>query len=189
MPDQNLPYFIAKTLHRKRPIHPYAIEPIINIMPKINLLSCIFPIIIVDYPQKGGIMKRILLLVLILFVVPVFGQTYTDTEFIVEGEPTTTQPVIPQPGISTVTTTTTTSSCVPPATTTVVTTTTEQPIYVGMNKYHVVEVLGQPTYVEKFRRFAGRQQGIYDEIWTYQTPTGTTVVYIKERRVMKVEYR
>lgn len=114
-------------------------------------------------------MKTILSILVVLSVVPVFAQTYTTEEFIVTGEPTTTTP----------------------ATTTVVTTTTttEAPIYVGMNKYHVVEVLGHPTYVEKFRRFAGRQQGIYDEVWTYQGPTCTTYVYIKERRVARIEYR
>lgn len=119
-------------------------------------------------------MRKILLLLLVLSVAPVFAQTYTETEFIVEGEPTTTQPIVTQPVATT---------------TTVVTTTAEAPIYVGMGKYHVIEVMGQPTYVERFRKIRGRQQGIYDEIWTYQTPTGTTVVYIKERRVMRIEYR
>lgn len=100
--------------------------------------------------------------------------------------------VVPQPGTTTVTTTTTTTpgTCVVPVTpTTVVTTTTETPIYIGMSRYHVIEVMGQPTYVEKFKRFRARQPGIYDEVLTYQTPTGVTYVYIKERRVEKIEYR
>lgn len=124
-------------------------------------------------------MKTILSILVVLSVVPVFAQTYTTEEFVVTGEPTTT------------TTTTTGSYAVPTAatTTTVVTTTAEAPIYVGMNKYHVVEVLGHPTDVQRFRRFAGRQQGIYDEVWTYQGPAGTTYVYIKERRVARIEYR
>lgn len=121
-------------------------------------------------------MKILLVILAILFVAPIFAQTYSETEFIVEGE-TRTTPV------------TTTGTSVAPTTTTVVTTTTEAPIYVGMGKYHVIEVMGQPTYVEKFRKIRGRQQGIYDEVWTYQTPTGTTYVYIKERRVLKIEYR
>lgn len=128
-------------------------------------------------------MKTLILTLMVLLAMPLFAQTYTDTEFIVEGQPTT-----PVPGTTTVTTTTT-GTCVVPGTTTVVTTTTEAPIYVGMNKYHVVEVLGHPTQVDRFRRFAGRQQGIYDEVWTYQSPTCTTYVYIKERRVARIEYR
>lgn len=127
-------------------------------------------------------MKIIISILVVLFALPVYAQTYTETEFIVEGQPTTTAttcptaPVIAQPQ---------------PGTTTVVTTTTsaEAPIYVGMTKQHVVEVIGQPTYVEKFKRFSARKQGIYDEVWTYQTPTGVTYIYIKERRVDKIEYR
>lgn len=137
-------------------------------------------------------MKIMLSILVVLFAVPVFAQTYTDTEFVVQGQPTAPGPAVPQPGTTTVTTTAT-GSCVAPVpgtTTTVVTTTIgESPIHVGMSKAYLLEVMGRPTYVDKFKRFSARQQGIYDEVWTYQTPTGVTYVYIKERRVDKIEYR
>jgi len=130
-------------------------------------------------------MKTLIFIVTLLMALPLFAETYSDTEFIVEGEaprPTTvmTQPapagttvVTTQPGVAVVTT---------PAP-------TESPIYVGMSKQHVIDVMGKPTNVEKFKRFSARQQGIYDEIWTYQGPASVTYVYIKERRVDKIEYR
>lgn len=138
-------------------------------------------------------MKTLLLILIVLSVVPVSAQTYTTEEFIVTGEP-----AVVQPGTTTVTTTTTGpgTHVVPgpgagpgPGPATVIPPGPEAPIYVGMNKHHVIESMGHPTHVERFRRFAGRHQGIYDEVWTYQTPTGTTFVYIKERRVLRIEYR
>ena len=111
------------------------------------------------------------------------AQMIVEEEFIVEGLPTTTgvvseTPVVVTPGTTVITT---------PAP--VVLIPAEQEVYVGMSKYHVKEVLGQPTYVEKFRRFTRRHHGIYDEVWTYTSPTGSMVLYIKERRVQKVEYQ
>ncbi len=129
-------------------------------------------------------MKIILPILVILAAVPVFAQTYTDTEFVVQGQPTTSAPAAPQPGTGVV------PAPVPGTTTTVVTTTpAESPIYVGMSKSYLLQVMGQPTNVDKFRKFSARQQGIYDEILTYQSPTGVIYVYIKERRVDKIEYR
>lgn len=130
-------------------------------------------------------MKTLIIILAVLLSAPLFAETYTDTEFIVEGEPgattTTCAPAV----------TTTTTTC--PVSTTVVTTTSTvpagSPIYVGMSKQLLVQKIGQPTRVDKFKRFAARKQGIYDEIWTYQTPVGVTYVYIKERRVAKIEYR
>jgi hypothetical protein len=131
-------------------------------------------------------MKTLIFAVTLLMALPLFAETYSDTEFIVEG-----QPIVPP----------TVSAGPAPVGTTVVTTQpgtavvvagpapTEAPIYVGMSRQLVLDKMGQPTNVEKFRRFSARQQGIYDEIWTYQGPAGVTYVYIKERRVAKVEYR
>lgn len=123
----------------------------------------------------------------------VSAETYTSSEFVVPGEP------IPGSGPGT-TTVTTSSTCVTtaPGTTVVTqgppvavvtTTPAESPVYVGMSKYLLVQNMGEPVNVQKFNRFAGRQQGVYDEVWTYQAPTGVTYVYIKERRVAKVENR
>ena len=113
------------------------------------------------------------------------AQIITEEEFIVEGEPTSTEiitstPVVVTPGTTIVVT--------PPPTAPIVVS-GEQEVYVGMSKHHAIEVLGQPTYVEKFRRFTRRHHGIYDEVLTYTTPTGIIVLYIKERRVQKVEYQ
>lgn len=137
--------------------------------------------------MEGGIMKILFILgtVFAVFVSSsVIAQIITEEEFIVEGEPVSTQE-------------TTTPVVVTPGTTTVVTPTPAAPVvaipeqeaYVGMSKYHAIQVLGQPTHVEKFRRFTRRHHGIYDEVWTYTGPTGTTVLYIKEKRVEKVEHR
>ena len=123
--------------------------------------------------------------VLVLFISSLAtAQMIVEEEFIVSGQPTTTS-VVPQTPVvvtpyTTVVTTTPASIVVVPA---------EQEVYVGMSKYHVVEALGQPTYVEKFRGYTRRHHGIYDEVWTYTTPTGGIVLYLKERRVQKVEYQ
>lgn len=121
----------------------------------------------------------------------VYAETYTTEEFIVEGQPTTRTPVCGNTVTQTTTCTVPATTVVTPAgtttTTTVVTTTGESSVYVGMTKYHLIEVMGQPAQTEKFKNFNRRQQGIYDEIYTYQTPTGPIVAYIKERRVVKVE--
>lgn len=141
-------------------------------------------------------MKRLIFVLALILCSPLFAETYTDTEFIVEGQPRTPQGVVTtvQPGVTTVTTTTYGGAPAPvivqPGTTIVTTTATrEAPIYVGMTKYHLAEVMGQPMAVDKFKKFAARKQGIYDEVWTYQTPPGVTYVYIKERRVEKIERR
>lgn len=129
-------------------------------------------------------MKTLIFVLVLALSSPLFAQTYTDTEFIVEGE-TRTVPVVAQPGTATVITTT-----AQPGTTIVTTAPTgEAPVYVGMSKYLVIERMGEPTAVDKFKKFAGRQQGTYTEVWTYQTSTGVTYVYIKDRNVAKVEYR
>lgn len=134
---------------------------------------------------------RILLVVLfVLVVIPAFAQTYTTEEFVVEGQPTTTVPTTTTP----VYTTGAPVYTVPASGATVVTTPgavvvdNDLPIYKGMSAAHCKEVMGDPTYVEKFRKFRARKQGIYDEIWTYEMPTGPVVVYIKERRILKLEY-
>lgn len=128
----------------------------------------------------------LILILSVLSALPLFAETYTDTEFIVEG-----RPAAPQPGGTTVITATPgySTTVVQQGPAVVTTAPAESPIYVGMSKYLLVEAMGQPTAVDKFRKFAARHQGIYDEVWTYQTPTGVTYVYIKERRVDKVEYR
>lgn len=78
---------------------------------------------------------------------------------------------------------------VAPAKEVVSTVITEEPaIYPGMSKYHVKEALGKPAQVEKFRTFRRRKQGFYDEIWTYNTPSGPYVIYFKEKRVVKAQY-
>lgn len=138
--------------------------------------------------MEGGFMKTLLVILAVLCVLPAWAETYTDTEFIVGGQPTAT---CPQPSGTTVVTTTGTVPVVQPGTTIVTSTVPpgEKPIYEGMTKQHVMEVMGHPTDIQKFRKFQERQQGIYDEVWTYQQPTGVIYVYIKERRVQKVEYR
>ena len=131
-------------------------------------------------------MKTIVLLVLsVFFVVPAWAETYVTEEFVVEGdtvpaggEAVISESVYGTPATGTVVTTQRGPAIVP----------TDTPIYVGMNKYHVIEMMGQPTYVEKFTNFRARKQGIYDEIWTYETPSGPITVYIKERRVLKIGY-
>lgn len=112
------------------------------------------------------------------------AQTIVEEEFIVEGQPTTTAPVTTVPVVVTPGTTVVTTTPIAP----VVVVPAEQEVYVGMGAYHVKTLLGPPTYVEKFRRYTRRHHGIYDEVWTYTSPTGTMVLYIKERRVQKVEY-
>jgi len=129
-------------------------------------------------------MKNLALFFLcVFFAAPVFSQTYVTEEFIVEGDtiPASGETVVIDYGYGT------------PATGAVVTTQggavitpTDNPVYVGMNQYHVIEVMGQPTYIEKFTKFRSRKQGVYDEIWTYQTPSGPITVFIKERRVLKI---
>jgi hypothetical protein len=132
-------------------------------------------------------MKTLILIITLLMALPLLAETYSDTEFIVPGEAPRPTTVMAQPAPAGTTVVTT-----QPGSTVVTTTSpapTESPIYVGMSKQHVMEVMGRPTNVEKFKKFSARQQGIYDEIWTYQGPASVTYVYIKERRVDKIEYR
>lgn len=120
-------------------------------------------------------MKHFLILVVlclcIFAVASAQAQTYVTEEFVVEGDTVVTTTSVP----STVVTTTPSSVVVVPG---------ERVIYTGMTGNHVREILGPPIGVQRFRKMRSRQYGIYDEIWTY----GNTYVYIKDRRVIRVDY-
>lgn len=130
-------------------------------------------------------MKTLLISSIFVFILTcsiAIAQTYVEEEFIVEGAPVYTEPVPSQPVVVTPGTTVVTTT--PP----VIVVPAEQDVYVGMSRNHAVEILGPPTYVERFRRFTRRHHGIYDEVLTYATPTCNMVLYIKERRVQKIGY-
>lgn len=125
------------------------------------------------------------LVFLVFFSTFAFSEYIVEEEFIVTGEPScpaTPSVVYPNSTTSTTVVTTTTSP-------TTVIVPGEQEVYIGMSKYHVADLLGKPTYVEKFRSFTRRHHGIYDEVWTYTSPTGNLVLFIKERRVQKIEHQ
>ncbi len=125
------------------------------------------------------------------------AQVYTTEEYVVEGDsyPGATEQVeviTTQPGVVTSQGTVVTTRTGVPVVTAgppVVLVPGEQEIYVGMTRQNVRTTLGAPSDIQRFSAFRARKQGIYDEIWTYAYPTGTTYVYIKERKVLRVEYR
>jgi len=138
-------------------------------------------------------MKNVLL-VSILFIL-VFcnsllnAELVTEQEFIIEGTPTTSTPVVTTSDTTVITTTpavTQTAPTVVATPGTVVLLPGEKDVYIGMSRHHAVQKLGPPTYVEKFRRYTRRHHGIYDEVLTYASPAGNLVLYIKERRVQKI---
>jgi len=101
----------------------------------------------------------------------------TEEEFVVQGEPSS---------VKTTAAKNQTNTIIPSAV--IISPTPKSHIYIGMSKYLLMKEAGRPSYTEKFRSFAARNKGIYNEVWTYTRPTGNITVYIKEGRVQKVEY-
>ncbi len=132
-------------------------------------------------------MKHFLILVVlclcIFAVASAQAQTYVTEEFVVEGDSTITE-AYPSTQTTVVTTTSVPATVVTTTPSSVVVVPGERVIYTGMTGNHVREILGPPIGVQRFRKMRSRQYGIYDEIWTY----GNTYVYIKDRRVIRVDY-
>lgn len=131
-------------------------------------------------------MRKISLLAILLLMfvstTMIFAQVYTTEEYVVEGD------TVVGDNVTTYTTTTTTGGTVVtplPPTTELIVVPAEQDIYIGMGRAHLRDLMGPPADLQRFK---ARRRGIYDEIWTYLTPTGTIYVYMRERRVLRIEY-